>query len=87
MPYYNYQCSHCQHIFEKKFSIADRNIPESEPCPNCQSKNTVKQHISTSNWLYLDPSQTGKQKPNEDWTSFLKMMKKNNPGSDFNTFR
>lgn len=87
MPTYTYQCSHCQHIFERRHSINDRKIPEGEPCPNCQSLNTISQYIGSCNWLYLDPSQTGRQKPNEDWTSFLKMMKKNNPGSDFNTWR
>lgn len=38
MPTYDYRCSNCEHKFEKIFKIADRNIPETEPCPICSKK-------------------------------------------------
>jgi putative FmdB family regulatory protein len=48
MPFYDYSCSSCNHTFEKKFSISERKIPESEPCPECNQL-TVTQAILNAN--------------------------------------
>jgi len=41
MPTYDYICETCGHIFEEVFSIADRDSPCNNPCPNCEKK-TIK---------------------------------------------
>lgn len=48
MPSYDYKCSECNHTFEKSSKIADRKVPETEPCPACQ-KLAVQHVILTAN--------------------------------------
>jgi putative FmdB family regulatory protein len=48
VPIYQYQCSTCNHVFDKKLSIADRRVPETEPCPNCNEV-TVQKNDGNSN--------------------------------------
>jgi len=45
MPIREYQCSGCQHIFEKL------NPPDGVECPNCGSKN-VRKKFSTFSWVF-----------------------------------
>lgn len=45
MPLYSYKCESCGHDFDKQLKIAEMNLPESEPCPNC-SATTVKKYIA-----------------------------------------
>ena len=42
MPIYEYSCKCCEHVFERKLAISDRNLPESEPCPACTTGSVVK---------------------------------------------
>ena len=49
MPFYEYSCNKCEHKFDKKLSIDDRKIPESEPCPNCNEAECVQQSVGNSN--------------------------------------
>ena len=35
MPNYDYACQRCQHSFVALLSIADRETPITQPCPNC----------------------------------------------------
>ena len=39
MPYYDYQCDECEHVFEEFHSM--NASPELE-CPSCKSENVVK---------------------------------------------
>lgn len=88
MPIYVYKCDKCNHNFEKLLSISNRKLPETEPCPECKDENCVVQCLSTANFsVDLHQPKTGRfAKPNSDWVSFLKQVKKNNKGSDFNTY-
>ena len=86
MPTYTFKCNSCEHIFDKKLSMSDFKLPESEPCPNC-NKLTITKIILPSNFIINGQPKEGRfAKPNGDWRSFLKMVKNNNPGSDFNTY-
>ena len=46
MPYYDYQCMACNHVFEKNMLIRDRKKPTEEPCPEC-SKSEVTLKLAT----------------------------------------
>ena len=37
MPYYDYKCEKCGHVFEESLCIADRDAPTEQPCrfPTC----------------------------------------------------
>lgn len=41
MPFYDYKCNDCNAEFKKTLKIADRNIPETEPCPSCNKEGVV----------------------------------------------
>lgn len=74
---YDYQCKSCQFVFERKVPLADRLVPESEPCPEC-GEMRVKQAI-----LSVTPSMVAsmENKVPKDFKDFLKGVKKANPGS------
>ena len=86
MPTYEFKCDSCNHYFERRLSMADFKLPESEPCPKCNEL-TVKKIILPANFILNPQPKTGRfARPDGDWCSFLKQVKKNNPGSDFNTY-
>lgn len=45
MPTYDYQCSSCNHQFERLLKIADMHLPTTEPCPECNAQGTVTKQI------------------------------------------
>lgn len=47
MPYYEYKCFSCEHIFEEFLPISKRNKPEKKPCSSCGEKK-IKQVILSS---------------------------------------
>lgn len=44
MPFYDYKCDKCEHLWEEMLKIKDHKKPEKKPCPNCGQK-AVKQII------------------------------------------
>jgi putative FmdB family regulatory protein len=81
MPFYDYQCEACQHIFEEKHLIAERTTPEGEPCPNC-GELRVKLTISTPG--LADPVRMGRVKPPEGFREVLHKIHEKMPGSRLN---
>jgi len=53
MPFYDYKCDACGHIFEEMLKIKDHKKPEKKPCPNCKEKK-VKQIILTVPGVAID---------------------------------
>ena len=53
MPLYSYRCESCGHAWDEYKTIKDRNLPLSEPCPECDKMEVKK---SFSNATYLDES-------------------------------
>jgi putative FmdB family regulatory protein len=47
MPSYLFACKSCSHQFEKVSKIADRDIPVSEPCPECGKIEVTREFTPT----------------------------------------
>jgi hypothetical protein len=45
MPSYSYTCRQCGHTQAHILPMAERQIPETEPCPGCLNVDCVKQDI------------------------------------------
>jgi len=50
MPLYEYKCDNCESIFEKIQSISNRNIPLSQPCPECKEIGYIISLMSSANF-------------------------------------
>ena len=83
MPYYDYQCMACGHVFEKNMLIRDRKKPTEEPCPEC-SKSEVIQKLATP--YQGDPWHFAGKKPDAGFRDRLKEIKKSHYGSTINTW-
>lgn len=82
MPTYDYICedTECNHAFEKRSSIADRNIPEVQPCPKC-GQMTIKKQIGGCD-VSPDALRLGIHKVDEGWNEVLAKIHENTPGSN-----
>ena len=76
MPYYDYKCSSCEHIFEENYKIVDRNKPTEEPCPKC-SESEVKHIFGTAH--IGDPWFHGGRKVDDGFRDRLGEIKKLHP--------
>jgi putative FmdB family regulatory protein len=54
MPFYDYKCEKCDHLFEEMLKVADRKKPERKKCPGCGASGCVKQHISGGTGMAID---------------------------------
>ena len=43
MPLYDYSCQDCGHAFREMHRIANRKVPEGNPCPSCGSSSVYLQ--------------------------------------------
>lgn len=77
MPIYDYHCSSCDQIWESIYKIDDRSKPELQPCPNCNSENTVKLKITSIS--IGDPLLLGRMKPSSAFTERIKQIKQRYP--------
>lgn len=75
MPYYDYQCSACEHTFTKSLKIAERTQPLSQPCPKCESTDKINQIVGSP--ILSDSIRMGLQKPPEGFREVLKQIHKN----------
>ena len=46
MPVYEYGCNECSHEFEEFKTMAEYDIPLSEPCPSCYKIGYISRLIS-----------------------------------------
>ena len=83
MPYYDYQCMACGHVFEKNMLIRDRKKPTEEPCPEC-SKSDVTLQLATP--YHGDPWRFTGKKPDAAFRDRLKEIKKSHRGSTIDTW-
>ena len=68
MPIYDYVCTECHYEFEKKLSMMDNELPESEPCPACEVF-AVKQFVPYMN--IGDPVRLGVSKVPSDFNKYV----------------
>ena len=80
MPFYEYGCSECSHQFEEFKTIAEYDIPLSEPCPSCYKVGYVQRLVSGAE--ICDPVSLGVRKVPAGYNEVVKNIKKNIPGNN-----
>lgn len=85
MPTYSYGCGECSHEFDIVLKIADRDVPVSEPCPNC-GKPTVSKLVGAAATVYtLSPTSVSKQgRVPDGFKEVLQKIHEKTPGSQLN---
>lgn len=78
---YQYQCKDCGEIFDKRLSISDRKLPESEACPHCNKVGWVLQYIGEPPPLHSGAGIAGSAKVPGYFKDVLRGIKKANRGS------
>jgi putative FmdB family regulatory protein len=81
MPTYDYICSSCQHKFEEILKIAEKEIPNQSPCPNCKKVNCIETVMGAP--PIGDPIRLGRKKPSSTYLEKMKIIKKNHPGGSY----
>ena len=79
MPYYDYKCKECDHTWEEQQSIASRNVPRYNPCPNCGTSDNIILVMGTPS--FNDPLSLGIAKPPAHVQDRLKQIKKAHPNA------
>ena len=78
MPMYDYVCSKCQHTFDGFLTIAQRDVPTQEPCPNCGKTNCIS--ISLGAPALMSPFRVeGLKKPSGQFRERVQQIKKGLP--------
>jgi putative FmdB family regulatory protein len=76
MPLYQYECGSCKEEFDKFISIANREVPTTEPCPKCQAMD-VRKSITKQGLTLWETN----LRPDDTFTDILKQVQKKNKGS------
>ena len=79
MPVYEYGCNECSHEFEEFKTMAEYDIPLSEPCPSCYKIGYIQRLISGAE--ICDPVSLGVRKVPKGYNEVVKNIKKNYPGN------
>ena len=79
MPFYDFGCSECSYEFEKFKTIAEYDIPLSEPCPSCYKIGYIDRLISGAD--ICDPISLGVTKVPKGYNEVIKNIKKSYPGN------
>lgn len=75
---YTFRCTACSHEWDASMSMADRDVPLSQPCIKCVAtgEGTVKRIISIAPRISYDGSQTILQRAGSGWNDVLKKIQK-----------
>ena len=79
MPVYEYGCNECSHEFEEFKTMAEYDVPLSEPCPSCYKVGYISRLISGAD--ICDPVSVGVRKVPTGYNEVVKNIKKNYPGN------
>ncbi len=79
---YDYQCSKCDHVFERSLKITDRELPLFEACPNCERVGYVQKVILTpTEFGSSERLSAGNVKISDGFKDVLTAVKNGNRGS------
>jgi putative FmdB family regulatory protein len=73
---YTYRCSGCEQQWDDRLSLNDRDVPISQPCPHCNSHETVKRIIDFAPRISYDGGKTVLQRAGSGWNDVLNKVKK-----------
>lgn len=79
MPVYQYFCKKCNHVWDERYLIKDREIPTKSPCPECNENNSIS--ICIGNVGIGDPIRLGLRKADPGMTKVLKAINKKYRGT------
>jgi putative FmdB family regulatory protein len=79
MPVYEYGCNECSHEFEEFKTMAEYDVPLSEPCPSCYKVGYISRLISGAD--ICDPVSLGVKKVPTGYNEVIKNIKKSYPGN------
>ena len=79
MPVYEYGCNECLYEFEAFKTIAEYDIPLSEPCPSCYKVGYITRLVSGAE--ICDPVSLGVRKVPSGYNEVIKNIKKHHPGN------
>ena len=79
MPVYEYGCNECSHEFEEFKTMAEYDVPLSEPCPSCYKIGYITRLISGAE--ICDPVSLGVKKVPTGYNEVVKKIKKSYPGN------
>ena len=79
---YEFQCRQCNFCFERKLPMAEYNLPELDPCPECNKTECVEQVLTTAPALG-DPIRLGIKRPDAGWGDVLKKVQKAHPNGNW----
>ena len=80
MPIYDYVCKKCNHLFDRKLSMSDNKLPESEPCPSCNEVGSVLQYIGAPPGIHSGEGIVASAKIDGGFREVIQKIKANNPG-------
>ena len=85
MPLYDFECEKCSHRYEEFHTIANMDIPLSEPCPSCKEQGSIIRIVGTGRIVDIArlESTKGRMKPTKDFTEVMTKMKKKHTQSTF----
>lgn len=74
MPLYDYHCTACnEYITDIHLTMAQRDIPVSEPCPLCNAEHSIERVITSP--AFGDAFRLGRTHLPSSWTDKLAQIK------------
>jgi putative FmdB family regulatory protein len=80
MPNYDFECGNCDALWEQQTTIADRDVPTTEPCPVCEHSGLVVRFLRSAPIFGREKARTP-----DAFKDILRNMKPKFRGSTINT--
>ena len=73
---YTYRCDACDHQWEDRLPMSDRDVPTTQPCVHCDCIDAVKRIIDFAPRISYDGAKTILQRAGSGWNDVLNKVKK-----------